>query len=74
MIFYFNIVVVCQAKGGEGEEDNQDKKVVEEVKKEKLVKATKKGSAVLDQWLPDHIKSSYHVLEMVTFIFYTKFM
>ncbi|XP_021839258.2 poly [ADP-ribose] polymerase 2 isoform X2 [Spinacia oleracea] len=50
--------------GGEGEEDNQDKKVVEEVKKEKLVKATKKGSAVLDQWLPDHIKSSYHVLEM----------
>ncbi|XP_057549192.1 poly [ADP-ribose] polymerase 2 isoform X2 [Amaranthus tricolor] len=36
---------------------------VEEVKTEKQVKATKKGSAVLDQWLPDNIKSQYHVLE-----------
>ncbi|XP_021763201.1 poly [ADP-ribose] polymerase 2-like [Chenopodium quinoa] len=52
------------AKGREGEEDRQDEEMVKEVKKEKLVKATKKGSAVLDQWLPDHIKSSYHVLEL----------
>ncbi|XP_048504416.1 poly [ADP-ribose] polymerase 2-A isoform X2 [Beta vulgaris subsp. vulgaris] len=55
------------AKGGElveGKEEKQDKKVVEEVKKEKLVIATKKGSAVLDQWLPDHIKTHYHVLKM----------
>ncbi|KAL5701309.1 NAD(+) ADP-ribosyltransferase [Ranunculus cassubicifolius] len=35
----------------------------DEVGKEKLVKATKKGGAVLDQWLPDHIKTQYHVLQ-----------
>lgn len=35
-------------------------------KKEKLVTATKKGSAVLDQWISDHIKSQYHVLQKVT--------
>ncbi|KAH0978259.1 hypothetical protein GBA52_027978 [Prunus armeniaca] len=28
--------------------------------KEKIVTATKKGVAVLDQWLPDHIKAHYH--------------
>ncbi|CAA6662039.1 unnamed protein product [Spirodela intermedia] len=33
------------------------------VTEEKLVTATKKGNAVLDQWLPEHIKSSYHVLQ-----------
>lgn len=68
MICFVNILVVFQAKGGElveGKEEKQDKKVVEEVKKEKLVIATKKGSAVLDQWLPDHIKTHYHVLKMV---------
>ncbi|CBI36874.3 unnamed protein product, partial [Vitis vinifera] len=32
-------------------------------KEEKLVTATKKGGAVLDQWLPDQIKANYHVLE-----------
>ncbi|KAF8392577.1 hypothetical protein HHK36_022922 [Tetracentron sinense] len=32
-------------------------------KKEKLITATKKGGAVLDQWLPDHIKAQYHVLQ-----------
>ncbi|XP_050364679.1 poly [ADP-ribose] polymerase 2 [Argentina anserina] len=32
--------------------------------KEKMVTATKKGAAVLDQWLPDHIKTHYHVLQM----------
>ncbi|KAA8549149.1 hypothetical protein F0562_000833 [Nyssa sinensis] len=31
--------------------------------KEKLVTATKKGAAVLDQWLPDEIKAQYHVLQ-----------
>lgn len=39
----------------------QEEKVIEE---EKIVTATKKGAAVLDQWLPDHIKVQYHVLEM----------
>ncbi|CAB4291840.1 unnamed protein product [Prunus armeniaca] len=32
--------------------------------KEKIVTATKKGVAVLDQWLPDHIKAHYHVLQL----------
>lgn len=34
--------------------------------KEKIVTATKKGSAVLDQWLPDQIKTQYHVLQVVS--------
>ncbi|KAH9786473.1 poly (ADP-ribose) polymerase 2 [Citrus sinensis] len=33
---------------------------VNECKDEKIVKATKKGAAVLDPWLPEHIKISYH--------------
>ncbi|KFK30828.1 hypothetical protein AALP_AA6G031100 [Arabis alpina] len=35
----------------------------EEKKEETIVTATKKGAAVLDQWIPDHIKSQYHVLQ-----------
>lgn len=42
-----------------------EEKVIEE---EKIVTATKKGAAVLDQWLPDHIKVQYHVLEMASLI------
>jgi hypothetical protein len=34
-------------------------------KKEKIVKATKKGAAVLDQYIPDHTKQNYHVLQVV---------
>uniref|UniRef100_A0A0A9DWY2 Poly [ADP-ribose] polymerase n=1 Tax=Arundo donax TaxID=35708 RepID=A0A0A9DWY2_ARUDO len=45
------------AKGGDWE-------VEEEVKKEKMVTATKKGAAVLDQYIPDHIKMTYHVLQV----------
>lgn len=37
-----------------------------EVKKEKIVTATKKGAAVLDQWLSDEIKAMYHVLQQVS--------
>ncbi|KAL6564174.1 Poly [ADP-ribose] polymerase 2 [Orobanche minor] len=33
-------------------------------KKEKIVTATRKGSAVLDKCLPDHIKMQYHVLQV----------
>ncbi|KAF7121192.1 hypothetical protein RHSIM_Rhsim13G0009500 [Rhododendron simsii] len=33
------------------------------IKEEKIVTATKKGAAVLDQWLPDEIKAMYHVLK-----------
>ncbi|XP_028956270.2 poly [ADP-ribose] polymerase 2 isoform X3 [Malus domestica] len=32
--------------------------------KEKIITATKKGAAVLDQWLPDDIKAHYHVLQL----------
>lgn len=50
------------------EEEPDAKEVKEEEdgnarKKEKLVVATKKGAAVLDQWLPDNIKTQYHVLQ-----------
>ncbi|KAI3682761.1 hypothetical protein L1987_82991 [Smallanthus sonchifolius] len=44
-------------------EEIEEEKDTNENKKEKLVKATKKGSAVLDQLLPDHVKSQYHVLQ-----------
>ncbi|XP_050235660.1 poly [ADP-ribose] polymerase 2 [Mercurialis annua] len=33
-------------------------------KKEKIVTATKKGAAVLDQYLPEQIKSQYHVMQL----------
>ncbi|XP_028781910.1 poly [ADP-ribose] polymerase 2-like isoform X1 [Neltuma alba] len=36
------------------------------VEKEKMVTATKKGAAVLDQWLPDYVKAQYHVLQMAS--------
>ncbi|ONK78682.1 uncharacterized protein A4U43_C02F21340 [Asparagus officinalis] len=44
-------------------EENHEAKGAEECKEEKLITATKKGGAVLDQWLPDDIKSSFHVLQ-----------
>ncbi|XP_052161977.1 poly [ADP-ribose] polymerase 2-A [Oryza glaberrima] len=37
---------------------------VEECRKEKIVTATRKGAAVLDQHIPDHIKMTYHVLQL----------
>lgn len=40
---------------------HQEEEAIEE---EKIVTTTKKGEAVLDQWLPDHIKMQYHVLEL----------
>lgn len=40
--------------------------VKEETKVEKIVTAMKKGSAVLDKCLPDHIKAQYHVLQVVS--------
>ncbi|MCL7038475.1 hypothetical protein MKW94_007605, partial [Papaver nudicaule] len=40
-----------------------DKGKASKGKEEKLVKATKKGAAVLDQYLPEEIKANYHVLE-----------
>ena len=38
--------------------------------KENIVTATKKGAAVLDQWLPDYVKTQYHVLQMASLILY----
>ncbi|XP_031399432.1 poly [ADP-ribose] polymerase 2 isoform X2 [Punica granatum] len=46
------------AKDGASEEQ------VNGSKTEKIITATKKGAAVLDQWLPDHIKAHYHVLQL----------
>ncbi|CAN7116715.1 poly [ADP-ribose] polymerase 2 isoform X1 [Brassica rapa] len=48
--------------GTDGAEDDDDG-FEEEKKEEKIVTATKKGAAVLDQWIPDNIKSQYHVLQ-----------
>ncbi|OVA12704.1 SAP domain [Macleaya cordata] len=44
-------------------EDKKEAAEADGIMKEKLVTATKKGAAVLDQWLPDHIKAQYHVLQ-----------
>lgn len=44
-------------------ENDKAKVEVGSDEKKKLVTATRKGAAVLDQWLPDHIKSEYHVLQ-----------
>ncbi|XAR61347.1 NAD(+) ADP-ribosyltransferase [Bertholletia excelsa] len=35
----------------------------EKCEEEKTILATKKGAAVLDQWLPDHVKAGYHVFQ-----------
>lgn len=40
----------------------------EAIEEEKIVTATKKGAAVLDQWLPDHVKAHYHVLQLASLI------
>ncbi|EXB33507.1 Poly [ADP-ribose] polymerase 2 [Morus notabilis] len=42
----------------QAEEEGDDRK------EEKIITATKKGSAVLDQWLPDDMKTQYHVLHI----------
>lgn len=42
-----------------------------EAKEEKIVTATKKGAAVLDQWLPDDIKARYHVLQLASLLVIT---
>ncbi|KAF8392578.1 hypothetical protein HHK36_022923 [Tetracentron sinense] len=43
--------------------EGEAKEEVDECRKEKLIMATKKGGGVLDQCLPDHIKTQYHVLQ-----------
>ncbi|KAG0468313.1 hypothetical protein HPP92_017641 [Vanilla planifolia] len=50
------------SKVAEISEENAKEEEAEQIQEEKLVTATKKGGAVLDQWLPEYIKSSFHVL------------
>ncbi|KAL3531481.1 hypothetical protein ACH5RR_010803 [Cinchona calisaya] len=50
----------AEKKDGDDDDDNLEE---EDKSKEKQITATQKGAAVLDQWLPDEIKSQYHVLE-----------
>jgi DNA-binding PadR family transcriptional regulator len=58
MIFLKMIVVPAKE-----EEQEQGEK-----EKDKIVTATKKGAAVLDQFLSDQIKSEYHVLQIVSLV------
>ncbi|KAI5074524.1 hypothetical protein GOP47_0010485 [Adiantum capillus-veneris] len=51
------------------EDDGEDCDGKERNKEEKIVTSTKKGRAVLDNHLPDHIKSRFHVLETVEGIY-----
>ncbi|ESQ37899.1 hypothetical protein EUTSA_v10028509mg [Eutrema salsugineum] len=50
-------------KSGKNGDEDDNNGFKEEKKEEKIVTATKKGAAVLDQWIPDQIKSQYHVLQ-----------
>ncbi|KAG6703967.1 hypothetical protein I3842_07G112300 [Carya illinoinensis] len=50
-----DLLEIPQAKSSQEENES---------KNEKIVTVTKKGAAVLDQWLPDHIKAHYHVLQL----------
>uniref|UniRef100_A0A0E0C1M0 Poly [ADP-ribose] polymerase n=1 Tax=Oryza meridionalis TaxID=40149 RepID=A0A0E0C1M0_9ORYZ len=52
-----------QDKTKSAKDDDGDDKV--QCKKEKIVTATKKGAAVLDQYIPDNIKTAYHVLQVI---------
>lgn len=58
----FNALVAVAVK----EEEEEEPAAADEVKTEKIITATKKGAAVLDQWLPDHIKANYHVLQQAS--------
>ncbi|XP_039012015.1 poly [ADP-ribose] polymerase 2-like [Hibiscus syriacus] len=45
------------------DEEEEEERERESIKEEKIVTATKKGVAVLDQGIPDEIKAHYHVLQ-----------
>ncbi|KAJ4963907.1 hypothetical protein NE237_023846 [Protea cynaroides] len=51
-------------KDSQSQQTTESKEESDGCKKEKLVTATKKGAAVLDQWLPDNIKTRNHVLQL----------
>ncbi|MCD7463005.1 Poly [Datura stramonium] len=54
---------LCAAADSKNDESKDDLGVGDEGETEKLVTATKKGAAVLDQYLSDDIKARYHVLQ-----------
>lgn len=54
---------LCDAGDAHNDESKDDPGVGDEGETEKLVTATKKGAAVLDQYLSDDIKARYHVLQ-----------
>ncbi|KAJ8557738.1 hypothetical protein K7X08_004504 [Anisodus acutangulus] len=54
---------LCAASDSQNNESKDDLGVGDEGETEKLVTATKKGAAVLDLYLPDDIKTRYHVLQ-----------
>ncbi|XP_006365384.1 poly [ADP-ribose] polymerase 2-like isoform X4 [Solanum tuberosum] len=54
---------LCAAADSKKNDSKDDLGVGDEGETEKLVTATKKGAAVLDQYLSDDIKEQYHVLQ-----------
>ncbi|XP_027363391.1 poly [ADP-ribose] polymerase 2 [Abrus precatorius] len=51
-------------ENGDSNHSNEVTVAEETREEEKIVTATKNGAAVLDQWLPDHVKTRYHVLQL----------
>ena len=43
----------------------------DEEEEEKIVTIGKKGVVVLDQWLPDYMKTNYHVLQLGSLVMVT---
>lgn len=54
---------LCAAADSQNDDSKNDHGVGDEGETEKLVTTTKKGAAVLDQYLSDDIKARYHVLQ-----------
>ncbi|XP_022152261.1 poly [ADP-ribose] polymerase 2-like isoform X2 [Momordica charantia] len=55
---------VEKEEGEDAEDETDESKDGNVGTKEKIITATKKGAAVLDQWLPDQVKIEYHVLQV----------
>ncbi|TKY52511.1 Poly of ADP-ribose polymerase 2 [Spatholobus suberectus] len=56
-----------RARGSHNGDSNHSEEIEaaeETIEEEEIVTATKKGVAVLDQWLPDSVKTRYHVLQL----------
>ncbi|KAL2323662.1 hypothetical protein Fmac_028041 [Flemingia macrophylla] len=53
-----------RARDSPNEDSHRSPAEEETTKEDRIVTATKKGVAVLDQWLPDSVKTHYHVLQL----------